>query len=102
MFPYASDQSRPPLTGLGFRETLFAHCHLRGFAMPGMETVTIPYKGFVISHLKIPLMGTQYSVNVGSDDRKLAMLIRETIFNDNRSFEGGIALAKHYIDSVVN
>jgi len=68
--------------------------------MPGIEMVTMSYKRCEITHPKIPLMGTQYSVNVGSSDRNLAMRIRETVFNDNRSFEGGIALAKRYIDSI--
>jgi hypothetical protein len=65
-----------------------------------METVEILYKRCKISHLKIPLMGTMYAVNVGSDDPNIAMRLRETVFNDNRSFDGGIALAKRYIDSI--
>lgn len=68
--------------------------------MPGIEMVTTTYKGCEITHPKIPLMGTQYSVNVGSNDRNLAMRIHETVFNDNHSFEGGVALAKRYIDSI--
>lgn len=67
-----------------------------------METVEIQYKNCVISHLRIPLTGVTYAVNVGSNDRNLAMQIRQTVFDDHKSFEGGIALAKKYIDSIVH
>jgi len=66
-----------------------------------METVEIQHKGYIISHLKVPLMGATFAVNVGSKDLNLAMRLQQTVFDNHRSFKGGIALAKRYIDSIV-
>ena len=38
-----------------------------------MERIKEDYKGYIISYLKVPLMGSQFQVNVGSEDRNLML-----------------------------
>jgi len=65
-----------------------------------METIEIEYRGFVISHPKVPMMGGQFTVNVASNDANLLPLLpyNDRVIVDHASIEGAINEAKRLID----
>ena len=68
-----------------------------------METIEKQYKGYVISYLKIPLMGAMFTVNVGSEDRNLMLKLNP----DDRVISGtsmadAIAKAEQRIDQILD
>ena len=66
-----------------------------------METIKENYKGYIISYLKVPLMGTQFQVNVGSEDRNLMLRLgHENHVISGRDYPDAIAKAKAIIDII--
>ena len=67
-----------------------------------METINLEYKGWMISHLKIPLESNRYTVNLASNDRLQMAKIGGSakVFVDHTSCEGAIAQAKLFVDAL--
>ena len=66
-----------------------------------METVQETYKGYIISYLKVPLMGNMFQVNVGSEDRNLMLRLgQHNTVVAGRNMADAIVKAKAVIDQL--
>ncbi len=66
-----------------------------------MERIKEDYKGYIISYLKVPLMGSQFQVNVGSEDRNLMLRLgHENHVVAGHDYPDAIAKAKAVIDKI--
>ncbi len=68
-----------------------------------MEEIVFPYKGFLISHLKIPLTTGNFTVNVASENLGYLQKIGGTtkVIVSTHSIEDAIADAKRFIDDAL-
>ena len=68
-----------------------------------METVEQEYRGYILSYLKIPLNGAQFTVNVASNDPRLYGRLRndQKIIVDGASIERVVEKAKRVVDEVL-
>lgn len=69
-----------------------------------VEEITIPYRGYAITYPKIPRMGSQFVVNVGSDDPRLAIKLPRAymVIVDHISIENALNEAKRRIDEALS
>jgi hypothetical protein len=66
-----------------------------------MERLQEQYKGYIISYLKVPLVGNMFQVNVGSEDRNLILRLgHENHVISGRDYPDAIAKAKAIIDRI--
>jgi hypothetical protein len=68
-----------------------------------MEEVVFAYKGFLISHLKIPLTTGNFTVNISSENLSYLQKIGVTakVIVSYESYSHAIADAKRFIDEVL-
>lgn len=69
-----------------------------------MEQITMPYRGYVISYLKVPLMTGKFVVNIASEDPHLLAKIgmKAEVIESSISYDDAMAKAKEFIDGVLD
>jgi hypothetical protein len=69
-----------------------------------MEQITIAYRGFVLSYLKVPLMTGKFVVNIASEDLRLLgkISMKTKVIDSSISYDDAIGKAKEFIDGVLD